>query len=91
MYKKKDIYLFIKEVLSNSSSFPWRKITLGGTGRGQPLVTVWGQGGGGERSFSGWRRPGGITLPVRRNWVEGLGSGFRQVWGGPVTEPCFLE
>lgn len=48
-------------------------------------------GGGRERPFSGWRRPGEITLPVGKNWVEGLGSGFRQVLGDPVTGPCFLE
>lgn len=45
VYKKKDIYLFIKEVLSNSSSFPWRKIILGGKGLGQQLMTVRGHGG----------------------------------------------
>ena len=91
MYKKKDIYLFIKDVLSNSSSFPWRKIILGRKGLGQQLMTVRGHGGGGERPFSSWRRPGEITLPVGKNWVEGLGSGFRQILGDPVTGPCFLE
>lgn len=58
VYKKKDIYLFIKEVLSNSSSFPWRKITLGGKGLGQQLVTVRGHGG--------WR--GEAILRLEKTW-----------------------
>lgn len=65
------------------------KIILGGKGMGQQLMTVRGHGGGRERPFSGWRRPGEITLPGRtglRDW--GVDSG--RFWD-PVTGPCFLE
>ena len=80
-----------QKALSNPSSLPQKEITLGGKDLGQQLITVRGSGGEGEgRSFSGWRRPGELTLPVGQNWAEGLGNGFRQIWG-PIDWPLFLQ
>lgn len=62
-----------------------RKSHSGEKNLGKQLITARGSGGEGEgRPFSAWR-PGELTLPV-----EGLGNGFRQIWG-PIDWPLFLQ
>ena len=90
MYKKKGTCLFIKKGLSNSSSFPWKKIMLWGKGPGSAAHHSGGRGGGVGMPFSGWRRSVEITYLVgRTGWKDcGMDSGR---FGGALTGPCFYR